>query len=224
MIKPDRWEELERDKVKGDLWRAWWGDDYVDVRHNRERSYPTHPHGWGELHRPLYEDAIEAGRSYGLGHGTQVLDYGCGSGYGTELLHNAFGSGAAFGCDVSEEAIAFAKKVYPGPFFCVTSTPVGRFDFVTMVEVIEHLEHDVGTLLSLSRLRFDGGNPLLYVTTPDLDKRPDGVVPADAAEYHVREYTWHKLAATLSEGGWRVLERRHVKEFPSTLCVVAEAR
>ena len=217
MIKPDRWEELERDKVKGDLWRAWWGDDYVDVRHNRERSYPTHPHGWGELHRPCYEDAANAIKSR-VGK-THIVDLGCGSGYGSQVFA---GWPSYMGIDEDEEPIEFARKAYPNAWFMQWDWTKGLIEeaddaglSAILIEVIEHIDDDVGALSSLARL-LDPGE-LLYLTTPEF--KGGSINP-----HHVREYTWDELVKLLDDSGWRVLERRHVKEFPSTMCVLAEAR
>ena len=72
----------------------------------------------------------------------KVLDAACGTGYGTKLLSEA--TTKVTGVDVSQEAVAYASKLYPGIEFGVMDLnktfPSEKFDLCISFETIEHLE------------------------------------------------------------------------------------
>lgn len=192
-------------------YRAWWGERYLDVELNRERSYPGL--GLGEVHACMYEEVIEAWRDEDI---AIVLDAGCGSGYGTALLRNA--GWIASGVDVSPTAVAFASQTY-GPHFrtaCLTGLPQadGSACAVVAVESIEHVEDDARAMAEFRRVMRPGG--LLYLTTPEA--RPD----RNVSPYHVREYTEAELRDLVEGAGFadvRIALGKH--DFPETFRLYA---
>jgi glycosyltransferase involved in cell wall biosynthesis/SAM-dependent methyltransferase len=65
----------------------------------------------------------------------RTLDAACGTGYGTAIL-------GADGCDVSEEALAYARATQAGKFFKadLSAPDMEAYDTVTSFETIEHLK------------------------------------------------------------------------------------
>lgn len=130
----------------------------------------------------------------------RVLDVGCGTGANLELL-TRFGD--LEGVDISEEALAFCRQrgftnVRHG---AAERLPYedGAFDIVTALDVIEHLDDDVGSLREIRRVLKHDGRALLFV-------------PAfmflwgvqDDASNHRRRYTLKELEDVISEAGLEV--------------------
>ena len=95
------------------------------------------------------------------------LDVGCGRG---EVVRAAKELGwSASGCDISEEYVNYARDVNGVEAVAGTledvNFPEDRFDFVSLVEVIEHLYDPKRTVEELRRIIKPGG--VLYVSTPN---------------------------------------------------------
>jgi len=89
---------------------------------------------------------------------TSGLDFGCGQGRTTHLIHQS-GVPGMNGCDISDDILAVARKAYPDMEFvlCEEAYATGakeRYDLVSMIEVLEHLEEpatELKRVLSLTR-------------------------------------------------------------------------
>jgi SAM-dependent methyltransferase len=131
----------------------------------------------------------------------EVLDFGCGTGAFLEHLER-FGPVSAV--DSDERAVAFChargrdevQLVPPGaplPF------ADDAFDLVTTLDVIEHIDDDVGALAELRRVLKPGGQALV-------------AVPAfmflwgkqDEVSHHRRRYTARSLRRALEAAGFAV--------------------
>jgi SAM-dependent methyltransferase len=93
-----------------------------------------------------------------------ILDVGCGTGANLELLSEF---GEAEGVDVSPQAIEFCrlrglKKVHLGAAERLPNTDAS-FDLVTALDVVEHLDDDVGGLQEMRRVLRPDGRLLLFV-------------------------------------------------------------
>jgi SAM-dependent methyltransferase len=104
--------------------------------------------------------------------GKDVLDLACGVGYGS--AHLARTAAHVVGGDLSEEAIAYARRRYAAPnveFQALDAAalpfPNGSFDAVCSFETIEHLPDRDAFLAEVARvLRADG---VFLVSTPRAD-------------------------------------------------------
>ena len=93
-------------------------------------------------------------------HGRQprILDVGCGTGANLEMLAQF---GAAEGVDVSEDALAFcrARGLNAVTLGAAERLPYAdaSFDLVTALDVVEHLDDDLGGLREMWRVLRPGG-------------------------------------------------------------------
>lgn len=134
------------------------------------------------------------------------LDVGCGTGYGTQMLSALFRR--AVGFDKDGPALEEARRIHwaekgmerKPEYFCRLDETYFLLNdlanFVTMIEMIEHVpvEKARELLQTVSRLMHAGG--MFYLTTP-LAKRADGKNPDNG--YHVHEYSKGELADMLGE-------------------------
>lgn len=128
-----------------------------------------------------------------------VLDAGCGVGYGSAYLADA--ARRVVGVDLSEDAIAYARRRYArrGVEFLVADLlelpfESGSFDVVCAFEVIEHLREPERFVAEARRvLRSDG---VLVASTPRADESTD----APANPHHEREFSAADFEALLRSG------------------------
>ncbi len=113
-----------------------------------------------------------------------VADMGFGTGFGTHLLTaNARG---VTGYETDKDAIGFAEKVFPIPKLQFKYGDItkgiddGEYDFVVMIDVIEHIKHDKQAILNVKQMLSKHGT--LIISTPNRLSR------YRKADTHVREY------------------------------------
>ena len=93
----------------------------------------------------------------------RILDVGCGTGANLEMLANF---GESEGVDVSDDALEFCKtkglKVHKG---LAEELPFEdeSFDLVTALDVVEHLDDDIGGLKEMNRVMKKSGRALIFV-------------------------------------------------------------
>jgi len=115
-----------------------------------------------------------------------VLDAACGAGYGTYYLAERAFEGKVYGLDISEAALAVAKRYYTRSNIeylrgDVLKLPFsdGSFDVVVSFETIEHVEDGDAFLAEMRRvLKPDG---LFICSTPNIEY-------TFHPRFHVREY------------------------------------
>lgn len=152
--------------------------------------------------------------------GKRVLDVACGEGYGAALL--ARGAAHVTGVDLSDEAIAHAKRAYaslPNAQFIRASCtqlplPDASIDVAVSFETLEHIEEHEAFLAELARVLTPAG--LLILSCPNKleysDKR------GYANEFHVKELYRDQLAA-LVQAHFR--ESEWFGQRPSFFSVIA---
>jgi len=135
-----------------------------------------------------------------------ILDVGCGTGANLEMLSEF---GAAEGVDVSAEALSFcqARGLEKVKLGAAEALPYddNSFDLVTGLDVVEHLDDDVGGLKEMRRVLRPDGRALLFV-------------PAfmflwgvqDDISNHRRRYTMKSLRRAVREVGFEVERATYV--------------
>ncbi len=136
----------------------------------------------------------------------RMLDVGCGTGANLEMLA---GFGVAEGVDVSAEALEFCnsrglRNVKQGE---AEKLPYGdsTFDLVTGLDVVEHLDDDLGGLREMYRVLKPGGSVLLFVPAFNFLW---GV--QDDISHHRRRYTLPLFLDVIKRAGFEVERASYV--------------
>ncbi len=130
----------------------------------------------------------------------RILDVGCGTG---ALLKYFSRYGSAQGVDMDEDAIAFChmrgahsvQKVGPLPLPFEDDT----FDLITILDVLEHIDDDEGTLRELYRILRPGG--MLMISVPAYQFLWG---PQDEISKHKRRYIAPQIRVLLKQTGFQV--------------------
>jgi SAM-dependent methyltransferase len=130
----------------------------------------------------------------------RILDAGCGTGQMTKQLAAI---GDAYGLDSAYEAIAFAQSRGVGRLVrgSITAPPFadGSFDCVLALDVIEHVDDDMGILTSLFEVIKPGGH--LIITVPAFDALWS---EHDEINHHKRRYRAPQLRMLIEEAGFDI--------------------
>jgi SAM-dependent methyltransferase len=181
----------------------------------REYELQTHRaedrHWWYQGRRRVLERAIER---LGLPDRASILDAGCGSGRNMIELARY---GSVTGVELSDASVELARERHSGEVLegSVMDMPIDAdtFDLVVSLDVIEHLDDDVGALRELRRVTRPGG--ALLVTVPAYQWLWSG---HDEINHHRRRYSRRTLLAAAEAAGWSCERTTH---FNSLLLPVA---
>jgi SAM-dependent methyltransferase len=159
-------------------------------------------HWWYQGRRRVLEQAIAR---LGLPTQARILDAGCGSGRNmVDLAHH----GIVTGVELSSTSVQLARERNSGEVLegSVMDMPLDdhSFDLTVSLDVIEHLEDDVGALQELRRVTKPGG--ALLVTVPAYQWLWSG---HDEVNHHHRRYNRRTLLAAAREGGWQLESSTH---------------
>jgi 2-polyprenyl-3-methyl-5-hydroxy-6-metoxy-1,4-benzoquinol methylase len=137
-----------------------------------------------------------------------VADIGSGTGFGTHLL--TVNAKKVLGYEVDKDALRFAEKVFPVKHLSFQYGDIhrgiddGPYDFVVMVDVIEHLKYDKRALLNVKSMLGKRGQ--LILSTPNRLSR------YRKSENHVKEYAPKELEGLLRKVFTDVSLRNHLLE------------
>jgi SAM-dependent methyltransferase len=182
---------------------------------DRDYELQTHQaedrHWWYRGRRTVLARAIA---DLDLPADARILDAGCGS--GRNMVEFA-GHGTVTGVELSATSVGLARaravgeviegSVLEMPF------PAGSFDLAVSLDVIEHLEDDLGGLREMRRAVAPGG--ALLVTVPAYQWLWSG---HDEINHHHRRYTRRSLQRVAEEAGWKQVRTTY---FNSLLLPVA---
>jgi SAM-dependent methyltransferase len=173
--------------------------------HTFEILYETEAtHWWLAARRNMVLDWIR--QLYPNRHDLEILDAGCGTGL---MLQELQLLGTAAGVDISEEALQFCRKrgldnvrnadVLDLPF------AADHFDFVTALDVIEHIDDDVHALREFRRVLKPGGRVFIFA-------------PAhrwlwslqDEVSHHKRRYVARTLRDAVTMAGLEIERQTYV--------------
>ena len=135
----------------------------------------------------------------------RVADVGCGAGFGTHLLTSK--SREVVGYESDNDALMFAEKVFPLKNLTFLHGDVQRgisdvsYDFIVMIDVIEHLKYDKKALVGVKKMLAKNGQ--LILSTPNRLSR------YRKSDNHVREYAPKELEGLLKKVFVDVSMRNH---------------
>ncbi len=141
----------------------------------------------------------------------RILDFGCGTGANLRAMS---GLGRAFGLDASPEAVAFCReRGLSGVELAKTPSPSappfgGRFDLITMLDVLEHIPDEVKILKTLGSWLAPGG--VLLLTVPAYRALWSG---EDHVSNHLRRYTAPSLKHRMRQAGCGVARITYFNTF-----------
>ena len=132
----------------------------------------------------------------------RVADVGSGTGFGTHLL--ARHASSVTGYEIDQTAKSFADRAFSNGNIRfveadITDFPdqyINKYDFVTMVDVIEHIRYDGLAVGGCKKILKSGGK--LYCSTPNRLSR------YRKSDHHVREYSPQELLELLTRAFRRV--------------------
>src|SRR5438445_7550939 len=182
---------------------------------DREYELQTHRaeerHWWYRGRRTVLNRVI---KDLGLPQHARILDAGCGSGRNMVELSRC---GTVSAIEVSPASVALARERCAGEVVegSVLEMPFAdaSFDLAASLDVIEHLEDDVGALRELRRVVAPGG--ALLATVPAYQWLWSG---HDEINHHYPRYTRSLLARAGASGGWHEVRTTY---FNSLLLPIA---
>jgi SAM-dependent methyltransferase len=161
-------------------------------------------HWWFAARREIVANLIQ--RQAGLGPKARILEVGAGTGSNLELLMR-YGRVDAIEPDDQARALASARSgiaVKGGLLPDGVEFEDGAYDLIVLLDVLEHIPDDFGTLAALRPKLGPSGR--LLVTVP---ASPWMWSSHDAAHHHHRRYTAGALTKVFEAAGYRVRYRSH---------------
>jgi SAM-dependent methyltransferase len=167
---------------------------------DRDYELQTHQaedrHWWYRGRRTVLHRVIG---DLGLPGQARILDAGCGSGRNMVELARY---GTVTGIELSSTSVQLARERQAGEVIegSVLEMPFADdgFDLAVSLDVIEHLEDDLGALRELRRTVAPGG--ALLVTVPAYQWLWSG---HDEINHHHRRYTRRSLRQVAEQAGWK---------------------
>lgn len=161
-------------------------------------------HWWFAARREIIAGLIE--RQAGHGRPLRILEVGCGTGSNLALLRR-YGEVDAIEPDDPARALAASRSGLPikgGLLPDGVELEDGVYDLIVLLDVLEHIADDLGTLAALRSKLATGGR--LLVTVP---AAPWMWSAHDAAHHHQRRYTARTLEGVFRAAGFRIRYRSH---------------
>jgi len=157
-------------------------------------------------------------------NGGPILDVGCSTGHMIEVLSNRFGAHRVHGADIHLDSVKRNRRVFDqnefhhiqNGFF---NENAGRFNAVTLMHVLEHVDHPIQTLKEVKTLLSDDG--ILAVSVPMERVRGDAALFENLlnmgrgkfVNVHVRKYNYNRLVNEVKEAGLDILDYRFNHSF-----------
>jgi SAM-dependent methyltransferase len=181
-------------------------------RDYEQQTHEVEDRHWWYRGRRTVLDGVIAGLH--LPAGARILDAGCGSGRNMVDLAR---HGPVTGIELSEPSVVLARARGVGEVIAgsVLELPFAAdsFELAVSLDVIEHLDDDLGALRELRRAVAPGG--ALLLTVPAYQWLWSG---HDVINHHHRRYTRRSLRDVAERAGWR---QERTTYFNSLLLPVA---
>ncbi len=132
-----------------------------------------------------------------------MLDIGCGEGSFLRFVASKNPKIVLSGADISQTAINNAEENFPGSKFYIVDFEKEylqeKYDLITAIDVIEHINNDVNFLKNLSKM---SGKYLLICTL--LGK----MRPFEKIMGHVRNYSFDELLTKIKSAGFYIVKAK----------------
>jgi SAM-dependent methyltransferase len=150
-------------------------------------------------------------------HG-RLIDVGCGNGAALSRFSEALPSWRLYGSELSDRALASLQKIPNFVELYTTSIDrvVGRFDLVSLIHSLEHMESPRSVLEHATRLLAEDG--FLFVEVPDVETSPFDLVVAD----HLMHFSRATLSRIAEQAGAGVLVISNTV-LPKEITLIARA-
>jgi SAM-dependent methyltransferase len=161
-------------------------------------------HWWWRAREAILIDLLRSLRPRPV---SAILDVGCGDAVSFPML-SEFGTVRGIEPDENllDSAGPFRERISTRPLGDpVYDEPSWRFDLITALDVIEHIDDDRGAVSSMAAMLRPGG--LLVVTVPAFNLLWD---EHDEINHHCRRYTARLLRVTLEGHGLELLQVRYL--------------
>lgn len=183
------------------------------VVYDRMAAHDT-THWWYRARREILSDYL---KRYGALPGqAKILEIGCGTGHNLPMLAS-FGDVDAI--EIDETAGKFAaerlgKPIGTSPLPELSGVERGGYDLVAVLDVVEHVEDDVGALKAIASLLKPGGKILITVPAHQWMWSAHDVV-----NHHKRRYSKGTLTDALTKAGlgWKKLRWFNSLLFPAAV-------
>jgi SAM-dependent methyltransferase len=175
-------------------------------------------HWWFGGRRAIVASLIE--RQVELRRPARILEVGCGTGSNLAMLQR-YGSVDAIEPDAPARELASARSgiaVQGGLLPDGVTLDEGAYDLIVLLDVLEHIPDDLGTLAALRGKLAPGGR--LLVTVPAM---PWLWSAHDSAHHHHRRYTARTLSKVFKAAGFRIRYRSHFNTILFPMIVAARA-
>lgn len=182
---------------------AGWSDDLTAL--HEEATGDSHP-----VDLASRNDAIAQIKKFMPSDQAVIMEIGCSSGFLVHDLAKTFPKAAIVGADVVKEPLFRLAKTLPG-------IPLIRFDLLkcplpdqcvdvlVMLNVLEHIEDDVGALQKAFNLLKPSG--VLIIEVPAGPSLYDSY---DKELHHFRRYAASELQNKLTDAGFNVCRKSHL--------------
>ena len=180
-----------------------WSDDLTAL--HEEISGDNHP-----IDLASRQDAISQVQKCNTSDGTIIMEIGCSSGFLIRDLVNFFPHALIIGADVVKEPLyRLAESIPSVPLlrFDLLQCPLpdASVDILIMLNVLEHIEDDLGALKKAFKLLKPGGR--LIIEVPAGPSLFDGY---DVQLQHFRRYSASGLKNKIANVGFRICRQSHL--------------
>lgn len=164
-------------------------------------------HWWFQARKDIVMELIK--KYYKPGANPRVLDIGCGTGMMLKYLSKY---GKTWGIDKDLKAIEYAQKKAPKAKIILGSLPEklpkGKFDLVTLLDVIEHVDKDQEALWTIANILKPQG--VLVITVPAYHFLWTG---HDDINLHKRRYAIGELKTKINNAGFKIRKISYYNNF-----------
>lgn len=182
---------------------AGWSDDLTAL--HEEAAGDSHP-----IDLASRNDAVAQVKKFMPSAQAVIMEIGCSSGFLIRDLAKAFPEAVIVGADVVKEPLYRLARTLPGiPLirFDLLQCPLPdqSVDVLVMLNVLEHIQDDVGALQKAFNLLKPGGSLIIEVPAG-----PYLYDSYDAELHHFRRYSAAELQHKLTNAGFKVCRKSHL--------------